>query len=351
MNILVVGDGGSEIHETVVAEAFRRLKHQVEVFYWCKYFSSDNYLIRQIRRLQNKFIFGPQVKRINKNLVEKALLLKPDVVFIYRGTHITSSTILSIKHHLPTCVVLGYNNDDPFSVGHPSYLWKQFKASVPYYDIVLAYRHHNIKQFLDIGAKRVELLRSWFVPWLNKPVATNLEGNDNYQCDVVFIGHYEADQRVDYLESIVKSGWNLKLFGPGYDWDAIVLKSTELQKQCPVRLVWGDDYNRALSGSRIALCFLSKLNRDTYTRRCFEIPATRTMMLAEYTDDLASLFVEGKDVEFFRTEEEMLEKIKIYINDDKRCQAIAESGYNRVHEDGHDVVSRMKQVLNWVEEI
>ena len=102
--------------------------------------------------------------------------------------------------------------------------------------------------------------------------------------------HIVPDQRVALLESIVRRGWHLRLFGPGYDWDLVIHRSPELAGQVPVRLVWGEEYNRALCGARVALCFLSKLNGDTYTRRCFEIPAARTFILSEYSDDLASLF-------------------------------------------------------------
>lgn len=350
MKILVVGDGHSDIHEEVVAEAFRLLEHQVDVFFWHEYFRSTNIFVRQWLRVQNKFIVGPQIKRINRDFLDKVSLFMPYFIFIYRGTHIFASTILAIKKQIPACKILGYNNDDPFAIGHRSYLWRHFIASVPHYDIVCAYRHHNIQQLLGIGAKRVELLRSWFVPWLNKPAPVSTENrDDSFRSDVVFVGHYEPDNRVSLLELIVRSGWKLRLFGPG--WDPVIRSSSELSGQIPVRSVWGDDYNEALSRSRIALCFLSKLNRDTYTRRCFEIPATRTLMLSEYTADLASMFREGEEVEFFRNPEEMINKINFYSNNETRCREVAEAGYRRVVEDGHDVVSRMRQVLAWMDKI
>ena len=352
MKILVVGDGHSEIHEKVVAEAFRMLGHQVDVFFWCDYFQSSNRLIAQWLRLQNKFLVGPLLDRINREFLYKVSRFIPDLIFIYRGTHIFSSSILEVKRQIPTCKVLGYNNDDPFSKGHPSYLWRHFKSSVPYYDITCAYRHRNIDQLLDIGAKRVELLRSWFVPWLNNPANKSEDGRDIcFSRDVVFVGHYEPDNRRELLELVVRRDFELRLYGPGYDWDPVIINSKELSNQVPVRLVWGQDYNEVLSASRIALCFLSKLNRDTYTRRCFEIPATRTLMLAEYTSDLANMFREGEEVDFFRTPDEMIKKIEFYTSNEDIRKKVADAGYKRVYEDGHDVVSRMRKVLSWLDEI
>jgi spore maturation protein CgeB len=93
------------------------------------------------------------------------------------------------------------------------------------------------------------------------------------------------------------------------------------------------------------------LNRDTYTRRCFEVPATRTLLLSEYTDDLASLYRAGVEADFFNSKEEMMQKLRLYVEDDARRLSVAQAGYDRVIADGHDVVSRMKQVLQWVDEI
>ena len=269
MKILVVGDGYSEIHERAVAEAFSKLGHHVEVFYWHKYFNKRNFIARQWLRGQNKFVWGPQIYKLNRDLKGKADHFEPDLIFIYRGTHITAATISKIKQSIPKCQIFSYNNDDPFAPGHPPWLWRHFLKAVPEYDLMFAYRHHNLEQYRNVGARQVELLRSWFVPWINHTVSMTKDDMDCYGCDVVFIGHYEHDQRVALLEYITRRGWRLRLFGPGYDWDPVISRSPDLAGQIPVRLVWGDDYNRALCGARVALCFLSKLNRDTYTRRCF----------------------------------------------------------------------------------
>lgn len=103
-----------------------------------------------------------------------------------------------------------------------------------------------------------------------------------------------------------------------------------------------------MNGAKIALCFLSRLNRDTYTRRCFEIPATVTMLLSEYSSDLATLYQEGVEADFFRSKEELIQKLDFYIGNDQIRKSVAEAGYRSVMKDGHDVVSRMKQVLSWI---
>lgn len=346
MKILVVGDGHSEIHEVAVAEAFRKIGHQVEVFYWNSYFKSSNVVVRQWLRAQNKFIWGPQIIKINHDFLAKARLFMPDLIFIYRGTHVTASTILQLKKQLPNCKVFGYNNDDPFAPGHSHWIWKHFINAIPEYDMVFAYRKHNLNDFLRAGAKRVELLMPWFIPEKDYPITINNSEDKKFLYDVVFVGHYEQDHRMIYIKTLVESGINFRLFGP--DWNRAP-ESAWLAKLNPIVAVRGTNYTRTLCSTRIALCFLSKLNRDTYTRRCFEIPATKTMMLCEFSEDIASLFRQGEEADFFRNPDEMMAKIGKYLDNDYLRMTIAEAGFKRVHQDGYDVVSRMKSVINKVE--
>ena len=343
MKILVAGDGHSDIHEVAVAEAFRKLGHEVAVFYWSRYLQSPHTLFRLWLRAQNKFVWGPQIGRLNRDLVQRARGFGPDLVLVYRGTHVLPSALAELKRLLPACKLFGYNNDDPMSPGSSSWLWRHFLKGIPLYDVVLGYRKHNLDDFLKAGARRVELLMPWFIPEKDRPVA----GGDGKRssCDVVFVGHYERDHRLQYIKAIVESGIDFRLFGP--EWERAP-RAQWLERLGKIRAVRGEEYARTLCSARIALCFFSRRNRDTYTRRCFEIPATRTMMLCEFSNDAARLFVDGKEAAFFRNPEEMISRIRTYLGDDRLREAIAEAGYQRVHRDGHDVLSRMRSVLDLV---
>nr|WP_321404155.1 glycosyltransferase [uncultured Desulfobacter sp.] len=356
LKILIAGDWHSELHEQAVYNALRGLGHDVHKFAWCEYFSNKRRgaygVLRSLsNRLQNKYIVGGAVRQINSDFIQQIKSVRPNLVFIYRGTHIWPNSISIIKKFDSSIIVVGYNNDDPFSQGYSKWFWRNFVKSIPLYDMTLAYRQRNLDDFIKAGAKRVKLLRSWFIPERNHPMPLSPGDLKKYGCDVAFIGHYERDGRFKLLEEVAKEGFHLKLYGPGYEWDSLVKRTSSLRLQYPVRLVWGKEYNKAICGAKIALCFLSKLNRDTYTRRCFEIPASGTLMLAEYSQDLASLYVEGKEAEFFRNKSEFIEKISWYLKNDRLREEVAKAGYKKVKQDKHDVTSRMIKMLNWVEEL
>jgi spore maturation protein CgeB len=353
LRILIAGDWHSELHEEAIFHALGKLGHVVTAFSWHQYFRPSVGWITRLdslaRRAQNKYLIGPQITRLNLDLIAQAAREQPDMVLIYRGTHILPETLRQLHLVVPDVALVGYNNDDPFAPNYPRWMWRHFLNGVPEYDLMLAYRHRNLEDFRQAGARRVELLRSWFIPERNHPIELSDGDLSRYACDVVFVGHYEPDDRLIYLEALVERGIDFRLFGP--EWGRAARTSPWLSKLGTIQPVRGDDYLRALCGAKIALCFFSGLNRDTYTRRCFEIPATRTMMLSQYTEDVATLFREGEEIEFFRTPEEMFSKIKTYLDDNVRRQAVADAGWKRVHADGHDVVSRMRQVVNWVEDV
>lgn len=356
MKILIVGDWHSELHEEAAAQALQALGHTVERFGWHSYFtpppaSFASGLYRLWLRAQNKYLWGGSIRRLNRDLVELARRTQPSAVFIYRGTHVLPGTLRKLRAVVPGIVLVGYNNDDPFAPGHVPGLWRHFISGLPELDLALAYRHANLEDFKRAGARRVELLRSWYISERNRPVVLSETERARYGCDVVFIGHYEPDLRLGCLEAVVKAGYQLRLYGPPYEWEPVLKRHPTLSALLPVKLVWGDEYNLALCGAKVALVFLSKLNRDTYTRRTFEIPAAGTAMLSEYTDDLATLFEAGDEAEFFSDSQEMLQKIANYLSDEERRQKIAEAGCRRVRVAGHDVESRMRQLVHWISDV
>ena len=351
MKILVVGDGHSAIHEVAVVAAFKKLGHEAESFYWQEYFKSRNPITRLWRKTQNKFLLGPIFNQLNRDLMSKALQFQPKLIFIYRGTHITPRIIVALKRALPDCNVFGYNNDDPFASNHPAWLFRHFLKSVPVYDLVFAYRHHNLYDFKKLGAKRVELLRSWFLPEIH---SCAVQKTLPHTIDCIFAGHYENDGRAECLEELLLNDVNIKLFGPygglkKSGWDIPISKSKLLGRLLPVSYLQGHDYAKNMRTSPIALCFLSKLNKDTYTRRCFEIPAVGAALFSEYSDDLATLFIDGKEAVFFKNKEELVTKVKYYLTHLNELDEIRMRGQQRVIKDGHDIDCRLISIIKYVE--
>lgn len=351
VKFLIVGDWHSQLHEEPVFRAIKTLGHGVKKFAWHDYFSDGTRFGFLYKRAQNKFLAGPILSNLNRDMVRTVVEYKPDVIFVYRGTHITSNTLREIKRIQPSITLVGYNNDDPFSPLYPRWMWRHFIKSIPEYDLVFAYRKHNLDDFRKAGAKHVELLMPWFVPEVNRPIVLSDDDQEKYGCDVVFIGHYEDDGRLAYLEEIEKMGVMLRIYGHEYGWHKALLKSTLLRKHYPLRTVWGDEYNKALCASKVALCFLSKLNRDTYTRRCFEIPASGTLLLSEFSEDLASLFKEGEEADFFRSQKDLVEKLNMYLSDEKLRKRVAENGRRKVMASEHDVKSRMTYMISIINDI
>jgi spore maturation protein CgeB len=84
------------------------------------------------------------------------------------------------------------------------------------------------------------------------------------------------------------------------------------------------------------------MNKDTYTRRNFEIPAIGTAVLSQYSDDLASLFRENEEIAFFSDTATLIKRAQELLHDVPLRKRIADGGSARVRTDGHDVDARMR---------
>lgn len=157
---------------------------------------------------------------------------------------------------------------------------------------------------------------------------------------IAFIGHFEDDGRDQFIKALMDAGLSISVYDSGWQESSLYNELRPVMK-APV---YGSQYNHVLNKCQIALVFLSKLNSDTYTRRCFEIPATKTLMLSEYTDDLNALFPDNECAVYFRTKEELVEKCRELLSNPQRIAQIAENGYKRVHEIGGSEVDRCRQI-------
>lgn len=136
--------------------------------------------------------------------------------------------------------------------------------------------------------------------------------------DVVFIGQNFGNRQiyVDYLKS---NGVNVDVFGFG--WDTGKVTQTQMI----------EIFNKA----KIVLNFSSSAGHPELKflkGRVFEIPATGAFLLTEECEELDNYFRVGIELDRFTTKEEMLEKVKYYLQNDKQREVIAENGKKKVLE-------------------
>lgn len=294
-------------------------------------------------------ILSPALLNLNWDLVRATHLLKPQAVLFWRPTQILPRTLRAIVRQGITTI--SYNNDDPFgpeahgnAPWHHRFLWHWYKRCLPLFDINFFYRGINREEALARGAQNAQVLLPYFLPWQDRPLILNEKTDSHFRTDVVFAGHYEADGREIYIQRLLEEGIALKIWGGKY-WTRQVLGPYYRQIQ-PIEPAQGDDYTRALCGAKICLAFLSKINRDTYTRRCFEIPACGRLMLAERTAELQSLFREDKEACYFSSPEELVEKVHWLLANPVERERIANAGLQRVWAGKHDVYSRARFFLD-----
>ena len=344
MKILIVGSWAWPQYEEAFSRGLRNGGVEVVGISTKEHFSGF------MGRVQQALPFpGFAMWRLSRGVIGAVEKQQPDLVLFWRPTHIRPSTIKKLaKMGVHTA---SYNNDDPFGPkahGNVPWrhhlLWHWYLKSLPFFDLNYFYRKINCEEAVAHGAKHAELLLPYFQPWQDRPVKLSAAESQRFQTDVVFVGHYEPDGREMSLRALIKAGTQVKLWGGSY-WTRAVLGDV-YDYLAPISSAEGDDYAKALCGAKICLCFLSKLNRDTYTRRCFEIPACGGLMLAERTDDLLNFFKEDEEACFSSSKEELVQKVQWLLHNPLERGRIAAAGLRRVWADGHDVDSRARQFIS-----
>jgi spore maturation protein CgeB len=108
----------------------------------------------------------------------------------------------------------------------------------------------------------------------------------------------------------------------------------------------GKSYAQAISSAKVTLCFLRKINRDLHTSRSVEIPACGGFMLAERTVEHSSLFKEGEEAEFFSNKNELLDKVRYYLSNDKQRKLISNNGLIRARNSGYSYDDMVQRIIN-----
>jgi spore maturation protein CgeB len=263
------------------------------------------------RQLAYRTYVTPSVMRMNLRLVEAVRKHRPDVVWIDKGCWIYPPMLRALRRYAR--FVVQYNTDDIWGNGTPFWL---ARLGLDQYDVHLTTNRHNV---IELRRRGLQAIRAGMgydgeLPELAARAKTRFHG-------VVFIGHWEPHTET-YVVALRRAGIPVRVWGGGWKH----ARSSELRE---VSSLPQQDYVPTLAGAAIALCSLSRINRNESTGRTFEIPAVGTCLLAERTDEHAFLYRDERDALLFTGTEELIDKARRYLGDSASREAIARTGRER----------------------
>lgn len=293
-----------------------------------------------IERIFNKLGYPLDVTRLNKALIRLAQQWQPDIIWDEKALMLRPKTLKRIRNQFPKMKIVFYSEDDMYAKHNQSVY---FVKSIRLFDIIFTTKSYNVEELSSLGGKKVIFVNKAFDIHAHRPVSLSKNDYRKFGADVGFIGTFEKE-RAEQMLFLAENGIKVRVFGCG--WEHWQNKHPNLQIMA--KPVYGEDYIKAICATKINLCFLRKMNRDLQTDRTMEIPACAAFMLAERTKEHQRLFEEGKEAEFFASEQELLEKIRYYLKHDKEREKIGRAARKRCLEDGYSHHKRLQYMIDQI---
>jgi len=342
MKILLVGDfqfhsqGDYRRQISICQKVFDEMGHQTVPFDYRKAVSLENFF-RKLPKLYKLTPFISQLRNkwINSRLVQRAAGEKPDMMFVIQGEILFPQTLRAISDHLGVKTVCWWGE-----IHQPATAEKLAGA----YDHFFHFDSYYADTYRAMGAGDCRFLPFACDPALHRPL--KVEPNDirQYGCDVSFAGTWYP-KREAFLNAL--AGCDLKIWGPGWHQAA---KDSPLRKQYQGSGIFGDELIKLYSASKITINIQREYDGIAHSTvmRTFEATGCGIMLLAEWRQDLETLFAVGEELQTFQSPDELKRKVEYYLKNETERKAIAARGRLRAITD-HTYQKRMEEILHIVQ--
>ncbi len=274
----------------------------------------------------------------NKRVIQAAAKHCPDVVFIIKGHNLLPSTIQAVKKTGP--MVVNFYPDNPFALWNNNGTAAVLK-SLPLFDCFLSWSPILTPCLLASGVKHV-------CPFPFAYDETIYNSTPPLQIttapiDVCFIGTWEPAREVFLAEVINRlPGVSFGIWGNLWQEHA---QAPGVKKWLRGKAIYAHEMTSIYKNALIVLNFLRDQNSHAHNMRTFEVPATKSFLLTERTEQQAAIFFqENYSIACFSGIDELTEKIKTYLHDTDARIIMSERSFVAAQD-----YTLSKQLLNYME--
>ena len=291
---------------------------------------------RLLRSFGFRYKKGPLINNINKYIIAALKEVTYDLIWVDKAVFITPKTTALLRSR--TKKLIHYTPDPAFTF-HKSRL---FFKSLPYYDFLVTTKSYELEHYYKyIKTEKVLYATQGFDAKLHKPSKHPFSKKEGF----VFIGHYE-DQRAVVLEKLLQN--DIKITLAGIKWYQFAKKHQNNPNLIYLgNGVYGEDYVKTLQKAKMAWGALSKWVPELHTTRTFEIPACGTALVTERNTE-TQLFFKDDEAIFYTNENDLIEKITFFMNNDKPLEVLTKKGTSRAVTNAYDYNSILNAILKTI---
>ncbi|MBL7901661.1 MAG: glycosyltransferase family 1 protein [Bacteroidia bacterium] len=267
-------------------------------------------------------------------LLKQVELLKPEYIYVYSNIYLTEKQVTVLKSYCRK-IILQWTTP----------LWKEF-PKFPYhkFDIIVTAAlqlHEYFKGKFYFTLYIQQAFDDSLLQTMNKIEHKNF--------DVTFIGGFTLGHnfRFEVLEFLLQNNINLSVYGTGRE---SLPKNSLVFKYMKAPLFGLEMYN-VYRKSKIAIHIHTTgydddqfdWNKYAGAKRLFEITGAGALLIASHQENIKDLFIIDREVVTFKTNAELLYKVRYYLANPSEAEEIAKRGQLRTLT-SHSFVARAMEL-------
>lgn len=276
------------------------------------------------------------IRQIHHRMLELIEHEKPDLVILSDAYAAINATLVKAIKQISHSKIVFLNGTSPVAM-----IGDSVKRSAPEYDYIFCNDFYHQIQWMELGARAALALPiSACNPHIHRKYDLDHEEQRAFTCDVCFVGAigpvHLYPERIKLLEALTV--FDLKIWTKDKH---IILDHPRLAKHyCGV--AYGEKMAKVIGAAAIAINSHGITMQWGGNMRTFEIPATGALQLIDRYDP--HWFKEGEEIVSYNGPDDLVDKIKYYLDHDEQREKIAGAGQMRAYRD-HTYDRRMRRML------